>query len=103
MHGLLIIFILIIAFFAIIALVIGKFVYRVYKIFNQAKKAGSDFNRMNSGQSYSSDSQNGYSNNEEDSAKSKEDTIIDTRDPSVSKRKIFSQKEGEYVKYDENS
>ncbi len=103
MHGLLIIFILVIVFFAIIALMIGKFVYRVYKIFNQAKKAGSDFNRMNGGQNYGFNNQDGDSSNNNSSQNSKDETVIDTRDPSISKRKIFSQKEGEYVKYEEKS
>ena len=103
MHGLLIIFILVIAFFAIIALLIGKFVYRVYKILKQAKNASYDFNSMNGGQNYEFKDENGSSSSNGNNSKSKNDTIIDTRDPSISKRKIFSQKEGEYVKYEEDS
>ena len=37
------------------------------------------------------------------SNKSKNDTVMDTRDPSIAKRKIFSPKEGEYVKFEEES
>jgi len=103
MHGLLIIFILVIAFFAIIALLIGKFVYRVYKILKQAKKASYDFNSMDGGQNYEFNDEKGSSSSNGNNSKSKDDTIIDTRDPSISKRKIFSQKEGEYVKYEEDS
>ncbi len=100
MHGLLAILVFILVFFLVIALVVGKFVYKVFKLVHKTKKAAEGFaNNMNDTSAYGFNSKD-YTGN---SNKSKNDTVMDTRDPSIAKRKIFSPKEGEYVKFEEES
>lgn len=93
----------ILVFFSIIAFVIGKFVFNVYKIIHKTKKTAEEFAKnMNNGNPGGFDSKD-YTGGKEKQTSGNDDVIIDTRNPDVSKRKIFSPKEGEYVKFEEES
>lgn len=99
MHGIFGIFIFIIAFFLIIAFMIGKFVFKVFSVLHNAKKAADNFNQ---GKGFNPNDYTSYrQSTNNNKATSDDETIVDTRDPNIAKRKIFSSKEGEYVKYKE--
>lgn len=77
-----------------IAFAVGIFFYRIYR---QIHNAARQFKQQMGGAQQQSDrqSQQGQAHYGDD------EVVIDQRDPDEANRKIFSEKEGEYVDYKE--
>ena len=90
-------------FFYLKSLIYNSVAELRYKIIHKTKKTAEEFAKnMNNGNPGGFDSRD-YTGGKEKQTSGNDDVIIDTRNPDVSKRKIFSPKEGEYVKFEEES
>src|SRR5574344_514855 len=105
--------------FLIIFFLIARFAFKVFHFVHQAKNAAQPhFDRAEEAANDSNANNNQYKKNKNDqddngnprgryyqnsnhNANGKEETIIDHRDPSKAKKKIFTDNEGEYVDFEE--
>jgi len=85
-----------IGIFLIIFFLVGRFLFKVYRLFHQVKKnAEQQFGKQND---YNNDAKGTFYHRRANNSKS--ETVVD-RDTNNEQKKIFSDDEGEYVDFEE--